>query len=121
MVVERSELVAVLPALDCAGTITEVVRGLAEHVGRVVVVSDGSRDATASLARQAGAEVEEPRQAAILVALGLFQRLVGMVKHRRGIGQAGVEPGGEEVVAEIVVGSQVLATRAMAQRLPERP
>ncbi len=59
MVVERSEIVAVLPALDCAGTITEVVRGLAEHVGRVVVVSDGSRDATASLARQAGAEVEE--------------------------------------------------------------
>lgn len=50
---------AVLPALDCAATISAVVTGLLEHVARVVVVSDGSRDDTAELARRAGAEVEE--------------------------------------------------------------
>ena len=59
MSADRSEIVAVLPALDCAATIAPVIRGLLEHVGRVVVVSDGSSDATARVAREAGAEVEE--------------------------------------------------------------
>lgn len=55
---DRADIVAVLPALDCAGTIADVVQGLRLHVGRVVVVSDGSRDDTAEVARRAGAEVE---------------------------------------------------------------
>lgn len=48
---------ALIPALDCAETIGEVVRGAREHVERVLVVDDGSSDSTAAEARQAGAEV----------------------------------------------------------------
>jgi glycosyltransferase involved in cell wall biosynthesis len=49
----------VVPALDEAGAIGEVVRGFL-HTGRlarVVVADNGSRDATAAIARDAGAEV----------------------------------------------------------------
>jgi len=48
---------ALIPALDCASTIADVVRGSREHVGRVLVVDDGSSDATAEEARGAGAEI----------------------------------------------------------------
>jgi glycosyltransferase involved in cell wall biosynthesis len=48
---------ALIPALDCAATIGDVVRGSREHVGRVLVVDDGSSDATAEEARSAGAEI----------------------------------------------------------------
>ena len=48
---------ALIPALDCAATIAEVVRGCREHVSLVLVVDDGSSDATANEARSAGAEV----------------------------------------------------------------
>lgn len=48
-----------IPAYDAAATVGDVVAGVLRHVARVVVVSDGSRDATAERARQAGAEVEE--------------------------------------------------------------
>jgi glycosyltransferase involved in cell wall biosynthesis len=48
---------ALIPALDCAATIAEVVRGCREHVSLVLVVDDGSSDATADEARSAGAEV----------------------------------------------------------------
>lgn len=48
---------AVVPALDCAATIADVVEGVRGHVGDVVVVDDGSGDATGPLARAAGAEV----------------------------------------------------------------
>jgi glycosyltransferase involved in cell wall biosynthesis len=48
---------ALIPALDCATTIGEVVRGCGEHVSLVMVVDDGSSDATAAEARTAGAEV----------------------------------------------------------------
>ncbi len=54
----RPAAVAVLiPALDCADTIASVVSGARGFVERVVVVSDGSRDATAARAEAAGAEV----------------------------------------------------------------
>lgn len=48
---------ALIPALDCAETIGDVVRGAREHVALVLVVDDGSSDATAVEARAAGAEV----------------------------------------------------------------
>ena len=48
---------ALIPALDCAATIADLVRGCREHVARVLVVDDGSADATAEEARSAGAEV----------------------------------------------------------------
>jgi glycosyltransferase involved in cell wall biosynthesis len=48
---------ALIPALDCAATIADLVRGCREHVARVLVVDDGSADPTAEEARSAGAEV----------------------------------------------------------------
>jgi glycosyltransferase involved in cell wall biosynthesis len=59
------ETVAVVAARDEAGSIADTVRGLFEAgVDRVVVSDDGSVDATADLARSAGAQVvgsERPR------------------------------------------------------------
>jgi glycosyltransferase involved in cell wall biosynthesis len=53
-----SDAVAVLvPAYDCAATIGEVVAGARRHLDRVLVVDDGSHDATAARAEAAGAEV----------------------------------------------------------------
>lgn len=54
----RADLVAVIPALDCACTIARVVEGTLAQVAKVVVVDDGSGDATAEIARAAGAQVE---------------------------------------------------------------
>ena len=54
---EPASYAALIPALDCGDTIGEVVRGARQHVERVLVVDDGSRDGTASEARAAGAEV----------------------------------------------------------------
>ncbi|MSO58586.1 MAG: glycosyltransferase [Thermoleophilia bacterium] len=50
-------VVAIVPALDEEDCIAEVVRGIAPHVDHVVVVDNGSRDATARVAREAGADV----------------------------------------------------------------
>lgn len=53
----------VLPALDEEGAVAEVVRGFRAAGARVVVVDNGSADATAARAREAGAEVvREPRR-----------------------------------------------------------
>jgi glycosyltransferase involved in cell wall biosynthesis len=51
--------VAVIPAKDAAGTIGDVVRGLRAAVPgiEVLVVDDGSADATGARAREAGADV----------------------------------------------------------------
>jgi len=48
---------ALIPAYDCAATIGAVVAGARQHVARVLVVDDGSRDDTAARAAAAGAEV----------------------------------------------------------------
>jgi glycosyltransferase involved in cell wall biosynthesis len=55
--VSRSEIVAVVPAFDCERTVADVVRGVRRHLAHVVVVDDGSRDATAAAAGEAGARV----------------------------------------------------------------
>jgi glycosyltransferase involved in cell wall biosynthesis len=55
--VKRSDVVAVVPAFECERTVGAVVRGLADQLARVVVVDDGSADATAAEASAAGAEV----------------------------------------------------------------
>ena len=44
-----------IPALDCEATLGAVVRGAREHVARVLVVDDGSRDRTGQVAVEAGA------------------------------------------------------------------
>lgn len=55
--------IAVVPALDEEGAIAGVVRGALAHVDRVVVVDNGSRDATGLRAREAGADVvHEPKR-----------------------------------------------------------
>jgi glycosyltransferase involved in cell wall biosynthesis len=48
---------AVIPAFNEAGSITAVIDGVRPFVDRVIVVDDGSRDATAERARAAGADV----------------------------------------------------------------
>jgi glycosyltransferase involved in cell wall biosynthesis len=53
----RADVVAVIPAYECAATIGDVVRGVRRHLERVVVVDDGSTDATAAEAEAAGARV----------------------------------------------------------------
>jgi glycosyltransferase involved in cell wall biosynthesis len=50
-------VVALVPALNEAATIEQVVEGVRRHVARVVVVNDGSSDATDELARRSGATV----------------------------------------------------------------
>ena len=54
----REDIVAVIPAFDCGGTIGAVVAGTRRFLADVVVVSDGSRDDTAAKAEAAGARVE---------------------------------------------------------------
>lgn len=60
---EGPRLVVVLPALDEAGTVGDVVRSLPRHLDGLhvvpIVVSDGSTDRTAAEAREAGALVTE--------------------------------------------------------------
>lgn len=59
----RSRIVAIIPALDEEAAIGAVVRGVLGSVSRTIVVDNGSRDATATVARAAGAEVvSEPRR-----------------------------------------------------------
>lgn len=50
---------AVIPALNEATRIANVIRGAQVHVDTVIVVADGSTDGTAEVARQAGARVIE--------------------------------------------------------------
>ncbi len=56
LTLSRETLLAVIPAHNEARHISEVVQKCLKHLG-VLVVDDGSEDGTASLAREAGAEV----------------------------------------------------------------
>lgn len=49
--------VALVPCLNEARTIADVVRGVRRHLPRVLVIDDGSHDGTGALAAAAGAEV----------------------------------------------------------------
>jgi glycosyltransferase involved in cell wall biosynthesis len=53
----KGHIAAVIPALNEAEKIGDVVQGVAEHVEYVVVVNDGSTDETGEIARAAGAVV----------------------------------------------------------------
>ena len=48
---------AIVPAYEASATVGAVVRGVRAHVPRVVVIDDGSSDATGAEAARAGAEV----------------------------------------------------------------
>lgn len=54
----RCDIVAAIPAYDCAATVGEVVAGCRNFLDTVIVVDDGSSDETAERARAAGARVE---------------------------------------------------------------
>lgn len=57
-----SGLAVLIPAYDCAATIGAVVAGARRYVEHVLVIDDGSSDATAERAAAAGAEVlRQPR------------------------------------------------------------
>jgi len=49
--------VALIPALNESRTVAAVISGVRPHVDHVIVVDDGSTDATSSIAAAAGAEV----------------------------------------------------------------
>jgi glycosyltransferase involved in cell wall biosynthesis len=58
-----TRIIALVPALDEEHCIVDVVRGIEPHVHAVIVVDNGSADATARLAAEAGADVvSEPRR-----------------------------------------------------------
>lgn len=56
------KVIAVIPALDEAGNIGDVVKGILAHVDVAVVVDNGSRDGTAEVARAAGGHVVVARE-----------------------------------------------------------
>jgi glycosyltransferase involved in cell wall biosynthesis len=53
----RQDVVAVIPAYDCAASIGRVVAEMRRHLETVLVIDDGSTDATAAVAESAGARV----------------------------------------------------------------
>ena len=53
----KTEVVALVPALNEADTIDQVIAGVAPFVREVVVIDDGSSDGTAAIARRCGATV----------------------------------------------------------------
>jgi len=70
----RHDVVPVIPAYNAAATVGPVVAASRAALGNVLVVDDGSTDATADVAAQAGAEVvrhsvNQGKGAAILTAL----------------------------------------------------
>jgi glycosyltransferase involved in cell wall biosynthesis len=76
--------VALVPAYNAAATIGGVVSGIRAHVSDVLVVDDGSSDATAAEARQAGARVlamssNSGKGSALRAGLGLL--LAGDATH----------------------------------------
>jgi glycosyltransferase involved in cell wall biosynthesis len=59
----KARVIALVPALNEEHCIANVVAGIAPHVDRVIVVDNGSVDATARIALENGAEVvSEPRR-----------------------------------------------------------
>lgn len=72
--------VAVIPAYNEATRVADVVRGALRHADRVIVVDDGSTDATGAVAEAAGALVVRHRQnsgagAATMTGLAAARRL----------------------------------------------
>jgi glycosyltransferase involved in cell wall biosynthesis len=91
--------VALIPALDCGATIADVVTGCLEHLGRVLVVDDGSTDDTAEEARGAGAEVLSHGR-----NLGKGAALGSGLRHLEGRGAShavSLDGDGEHIPAEI--------------------
>jgi glycosyltransferase involved in cell wall biosynthesis len=88
-----SQTAVLIPALDCEGTIGAVVTGARRYIENVLVVSDGSSDATMAQAIAAGARVvahDSPRGkgAALLTGMrALAEQGAGHVLTMDGDGQ----------------------------------
>jgi glycosyltransferase involved in cell wall biosynthesis len=54
---EKPAIITVIPCLNEERFIADIVREALRHVDRVLVIDDGSTDATATVAKKAGAEV----------------------------------------------------------------
>jgi len=111
-------LAAVMPALDEEGSVGRVVRGLrGRGIATVIVADNGSRDATARVAAEAGARVvHEPRRgygAACQAALAALPPSIRVVCFCDADGADDLERLGEVVdpvlrgEADLVVGSRV--------------
>jgi glycosyltransferase involved in cell wall biosynthesis len=115
-------VVAVVPALDEAATIGAVVAGAAASCTEVVVVDNGSADATAARAAAAGARVvREPRRgygaACLTGALAADPAAVLLFLD----GDGSDDPGALEAVTGPVVAGEaelVLGSRALGRREP---
>jgi glycosyltransferase involved in cell wall biosynthesis len=53
----KTDIIAVIPAFNMARVIGSTVLSIKQHVGKVIVIDDGSSDHTADIAKTAGAEV----------------------------------------------------------------
>jgi glycosyltransferase involved in cell wall biosynthesis len=93
-----SRVVALVPALNEAATIREVVEGVQRHVSTVVVVDDGSSDDTATRAEASGAVV---------------------LKHRRTMGKGQAIRTGLEFVLAHTTADHVLILDGDMQHLPD--
>jgi glycosyltransferase involved in cell wall biosynthesis len=125
----------VVPAFDEAQSVGEVVRGIRAAVpeARVIVVDDGSRDATARVAREAGARVLRLSfncgigaavQAGLRLALEsdaeLFARLDGDAQHDpadlpRLVARCASDPG-----CDFALGSRFLGSAGFKTSWPRR-
>jgi glycosyltransferase involved in cell wall biosynthesis len=131
-------LAALIPAFNEAGTIADVIAGLRGLVSHVVVVDDGSIDATATRAREAGAEVlslgtNHGKGAAVRAGLaqvltGPFTHVLlldGDLQHRPGEAARLIEAA-ERTGADLVVGERQFsradmpASRYHANRIGSR-
>ena len=116
-------IVALVPALNEEGRIAQVIKALSTHVDSVVVIDDGSVDATAVVAKEAGAHVLMHRinrgQGAALETGQLYARDIGadIVVHFDGDGQFDADDIDtaiavlQEKNVDIVLGSRFLDDR----------
>lgn len=97
----RRDVAAIVPAFDAAATVATVVAGTRAYCATVVVVDDGSADATAALAEAAGAEVlRHPRNRGKGAALDTGLRALAA----RGVTRAlTLDADGQHLPAEIAL------------------
>ncbi len=125
MKLPERKVLALIPAYNEAGRVAEVVAAAARAVSRVVVIDDGSADATGEVARQAGAEIlrhahNRGKGAAIATALEYLRRSdaeYGVLLDADGqhdpaeIGK--LVAAADEFRADVVVGNRMRATHDM--------
>ncbi|MBA3501289.1 MAG: glycosyltransferase family 2 protein [Myxococcota bacterium] len=123
-------IAAIVPALDESATIAGVVERLRRRADTVIVVDNGSADATSSVAANAGAVVvSEPQRgygAACLAAIAWIPRHADVVLFADADGSDDLDAIDELVVpittnrADLVIGSRVRLAAPGALTIPQR-